>query len=207
MHIVIEERPPSTAPPSSRRKRVARLAALAALTTGVVVPSAMQLYGNPSFQPLQQAQNFMSLMEQRSPGVRTVADMIKKALSPAASAESPRQRALGKIRVPEVPAALGNVIFPPEAPLEIAMLDLLPLPPGAPPLEFGPPGSVGPPFSPPPSGGVPPALPPGSPGPPGPPGAPPTVPEPATWLMMLLGFGFVGARLRRRSQRQVLGIG
>jgi choice-of-anchor C domain-containing protein len=30
-----------------------------------------------------------------------------------------------------------------------------------------------------------------------------TVPEPATWSMMLLGFGFVGIATRRRSQRSV----
>ncbi|OYW47289.1 MAG: hypothetical protein B7Z33_01635 [Sphingomonadales bacterium 12-68-11] len=36
-------------------------------------------------------------------------------------------------------------------------------------------------------------------------GVPPTtgaVPEPATWLMMILGFGFVGALMRQRSQRR-----
>ena len=51
-------------------------------------------------------------------------------------------------------------------------------------------------------------LPPGGPSGPGsgpPPGPVPAVPEPATWLMMLLGFGAVGTMLRaapRRSRRE-----
>jgi hypothetical protein len=31
-----------------------------------------------------------------------------------------------------------------------------------------------------------------------------TTPEPATWAMMLIGFGFVGAAMRRRSQHQAV---
>jgi hypothetical protein len=31
-----------------------------------------------------------------------------------------------------------------------------------------------------------------------------TTPEPATWAMMLVGFGFVGAAMRRRSQHQAV---
>lgn len=54
------------------------------------------------------------------------------------------------------------------------------------------------------SGGGPGVLPPSS--PPGPPNGdlvPPVVPEPATWAMMILGFGAIGATLRRRRSGAV----
>jgi PEP-CTERM motif len=32
------------------------------------------------------------------------------------------------------------------------------------------------------------------------------VPEPATWMMMILGFGFVGAAVRRRRSDEVAAL-
>jgi hypothetical protein len=77
---------------------------------------------------------------------------------------------------------------------------------GTPPIDTPPPPPPGdgtPPIitpPPPPPGGTPPIDTP--PGPPGPPGGPPGVPEPATWAMLILGFGAIGATLRvQRRQR------
>ena len=67
------------------------------------------------------------------------------------------------------------------------------------PILGSPPGGGGGIFIPPGSGG--PVLPPSNPGPPGNPLAPgspsvPAVPEPSTWLMMLVGFAWIGASIR-----------
>lgn len=81
---------------------------------------------------------------------------------------------------------------------------LAPLPPGG----FGLPGGFGPPGSGPPTGPGP-SLGPGPGGPGGPigPGGPgelqppPVIPEPGTWTLLIVGFGAVGAALRRRAGR------
>ncbi|MDZ4375263.1 MAG: PEPxxWA-CTERM sorting domain-containing protein, partial [Phenylobacterium sp.] len=72
------------------------------------------------------------------------------------------------------------------------------LPPGLWPEEPGGPIDTSPPGFPPPPPTGPPTEPPVV--PPGPPTEPPVtaVPEPGTWALMILGFGLIGARLRRR---------
>lgn len=63
-------------------------------------------------------------------------------------------------------------------------------------LTFRPDNSPDPFFPIPPGGPVvPPREPPGS--PPSPPGVIPGIPEPATWTVMVVGFGMVGAAVRR----------
>jgi hypothetical protein len=75
---------------------------------------------------------------------------------------------------------------------------------GAPPPENpGGPGPGTPPVTPPDGSGNPPVTPPDGPGTPvtpGNPGNPPAVPEPASWAMMMLGFGLIGFTLRRRHR-------
>jgi hypothetical protein len=96
-----------------------------------------------------------------------------------------------------LPPALVDLVAPP-VPMQMASLEAVPVGPFQTPLP-GPPGF----FSPPPGGFV---FPPGSPNSPPivtPPGSPPpAVPEPATWAMILLGFGMIGWTLRRSQQQE-----
>lgn len=148
----------------------------------------------------------------RSPGERSETDLLKGKANKGPSLTErllgrrangggePEQRALGKIFDTPPEASLGELT---ETPGPIALAappssDLLPL--GS---VGGPPGGVGTPGTP---GGIGTVLPPPTsttPGDPVPPGtdtpvAP--VPEPATWAMMLTGFGFCAAAMRRRRK-------
>ncbi|UUR09350.1 PEPxxWA-CTERM sorting domain-containing protein [Sphingomonas glaciei] len=170
----------------------------------------------------------MALLNARSPGEREQGALtqtkIKKRL-----AFVPRERALGKTFPPKPSPIeqLAEVVIPaPPTPLEI-MPSVTPLVPptaadvinaasliaSAPPFGGGSPiigggspiiggGGLLPP--PPPSGSAPPT----SEVPPGGTVASP-VPEPGSWLTMLLGFGVVGASMRRRRSgaRRLLQVG
>jgi hypothetical protein len=145
----------------------------------------------------------------RSPGERVGG--VLASLKPRKQAAI-HERALPKMRGPVSPLAgivAAPVIppiaaAPPETPLynvvngtptPVATVAATPLPGGAPPIVF--PG-----ITPLPGGGggiifppvvetppvIPPVIPPTTPG----------VPEPATWAMMLIGFGMIGRTLRRR---------
>jgi hypothetical protein len=156
---------------------------------------------------IQRAKSFVELMHQRSPGKRLVGHLVKTKHKRLAKRH---ERALPKIRkpLPEIaaippmgplPPALVDLVAPP-VPVQMASLEAIPIGPfqsplpGAPGLFIPPPGGfVLPPSETP--GGPPPVIP-----PPGPP--PPPVPEPATWGMMLLGFGLIGFSLRRRPGRE-----
>jgi hypothetical protein len=190
-----------------------RVGAAAGLFLAVAAgtPLALQSLASHGFDvpTLGTAQNLLAMLDARSPGERAkgalTATKVKKV-----AALAPHERALGKIirPAPTPPAEFVQAITPP-APKEVipvaappvALGDVIP-PVAAPPLGGG--GGTGIFITPPPGGGTPGS--PGSPGSPGTPGTPetpsvpsvpPAVPEPATWLMMLLGFGFVGSAMRR----------
>jgi hypothetical protein len=141
------------------------------------------------------ARNFMDLIDQRSPGARTEGQLTKT---------KGRHHVLAEHSLPapvRLPANLAEAIAPPE--LALIPVNLGPLPN----VDFLKPPSLGPIFAPPPGGGGGccggggggpggPGGPPASP-PIGPPPGIPAVPEPGTWLTMLLGFGFIGWSIRR----------
>jgi hypothetical protein len=143
------------------------------------------------------AQSLVDLISQRSPGARTEAQLTKtkhRALAERDTAPA----------IAHVPANLAEVIAPPlpdmvpvdlAPPLQLSFFEMPPLP-GL--LMPPPPGGGGVP----PGGGGggccggPPSSPPETP-PNTPP--PPPVPEPGTWMTMLLGFGLVGWAMRRKG--------
>ena len=140
------------------------------------------------------ARSIMDLIDQRSPGARTTAELTKTkarhAVLPEREAAAPEN--LAHILAP-VPAILPVDLGPPAIP-ELTLLSA-PLPP----VFFAPPpgggggvtaccgggGGGG-------SGGG------GTDSPPEVPHVPPAVPEPGTWMTMLLGFGLMGWLLRRQ---------
>jgi PEP-CTERM motif len=148
------------------------------------------------------ARSLVDLMDQRSPGARTEGQLTKTKTkhqtlaehAPAPEAERP-------------PVNLAQLIAPPVP--GVVPVDLGP-PPELKFLDFPPPGVV---FASPPGGG---SVPPGGGGgggggccgggggpPPDAPKPPPTpaVPEPGTWMTMLLGFGVIGWAMRRSGAR------
>lgn len=153
----------------------------------------------------------MALMASRSPGARDGAMLRNTKTARHREAVHPHERVLtgAREREEEWPGYDGIAMEPP------LYLRDLPFEPGAPgglvPLEFGGPSVGG-------GGGFFPGFPIGTPiggggggggflpGVPGTPGTPDTpvvtpVPEPATWMSMILGFGLVGASLRRSARR------
>ena len=172
----------------------------------------------------QRAKSLAELIDQRSPGERTSAELtkLKKAHRVLAKVRTAPKVALAP-PVPPTAIALAKLLLPPPGPVEtlapVALLDA-----GAPPTL----GGI---FIPPPSGGAYPSpgvnlTPPGgSTNPPGgsttPPGdavTPPgddthvtieprdtipvtPVPEPGTWTTMLLGFALIGWQLKRQAKR------
>lgn len=153
-----------------------------------------------------------AMLADRSPGERPAGALasLKHKRQPAL-----HERALPKVRKPESPLA-RILTTPPAPPVEVlpttplyAMVTAPPVPQAL--IRGGPVGGgVIPPVSnvTPPGGGggivLPPQTPetptvPGTPGTPETPSTPnvPPVPEPATWAMMLLGFGLIGWAIRR----------
>jgi hypothetical protein len=186
----------------SRARRSAILAALVslALAGGGFLTLDSVMGGDAVQAAVAKAESLADLIGQRSPGQRTAALLTK----------TKHARALAKARTRphvDVPSQteLAKVLLPPPSP-EVA-LDL------APPLPMAslttPPPLAG--FIVPPSGGGGGGLvsPPGGGGGVSPPGGtetfpsgprqpvPSAVPEPASWALMLLGFGLVGWRARR----------
>lgn len=173
-----------------------------------------------------QASEVLDRFVGRSPGERGETDLIKTkvkrakgkfadkllATAPRAKAGGPEERALGKIFDTPPEEAVNDLSENPLGPLALGGPGsdaLIPLADIASP--GGRPGGSGFP------GGISTVVPPGTSGTPGNPTDPagptdttnpvdPTppvaaVPEPATWALMLLGFGLCGAALRRRHQR------
>lgn len=157
-------------------------------------------------------QSASDLIAQRSPGVRTRANFSKG--KGKFGKEVRLARALPRVREPR-----GFSAPPPEP--GPAFIDAAPLVPGdagpiVPVGGFFPPGGINVPcncdfgpFFPIPGpgiigGGPIIILPPG--GEPGPPEPPPPapIPEPSTWIMMLLGFGALGFTVRRRGNGKAI---
>jgi hypothetical protein len=147
-----------------------------------------------------QAKSLMELLDQRSPGERTAGVLAKtKVAREVAERERPKL----------LPKNLAEVLAPaPADPTDVAVAEpaaelpaVVPSLPGEillPPPGGGlvpPPGVVVPPGG---GGGNPPGGGGGHP-PPGPPDhpPPPPLPEPGTWLTMILGFGMIGWMMRR----------
>ena len=143
---------------------------------------------------VEKAKSFIQLMQQRSPGERTKTMLIKTKHKKILAHE----RALPKVRValPDIPPptfapALIDIVSAP--PVMMASLEAIDIPPL---FQSSPPGV---PIFPPPSLIVPPTETPTTPPIVTPPAA---VPEPSTWMTMLLGFGLIGWQLRRRRPEQ-----
>ena len=192
-----------------RRRRSALLATGAAVAVALAFEFSVASFGGVSMAEAatNQAKSLAELLDQRSPGTRTAGVLTKTKLGRSVLAD---RLAAPK---PVVPKNLAEVLAPPVSALAPTDLDVpvaelapvLPPPPGA--ILLPPPG--GGVFVPPPGGGV--VTPPGGGGtppgggggtPPGPPDTPPDVPppaipEPGTWMTMILGFGLIGWSLRR----------
>ena len=165
---------------------------------------------------VQKAKSLADLIGQRSPGERTEAQLTK----------NKRVRALARHRLPAPrlgtpPSAmdLAKILLPPAAGVPATNpVSVLQAPPVTLAQIVGPGGAifVSPPGGGTPGGGTTPLVtPPGGSTPPGttpsggsnppmitPPTSPelvPAVPEPGTWAMMLMGFGFIGWRIRREK--------
>jgi hypothetical protein len=141
-----------------------------------------------------------ALLADRSPGERPAGALasLKHKRQPAL-----HERALPKVRKPESPLAsiIGTPPVPPvELPLTTPLYAMVSSPPLAQTLVPGGSGGGSPPGeTPPPGGGGGIVVPPETPTTPVTPVTPvtPAVPEPATWGMMLLGFGLMGWAIRR----------
>lgn len=156
----------------------------------------------------------------RSPGARGATDTLKgKAKpklaenTPAPSTTKPTQRALGKTFDEPLQSLAGPLA--PAAPIEFLPLDTsssgatlpaiaLPIPVGGgffSPVTGGFGGGIGGGGGGGGGGGDTPTPPPPAPPPPPPPIAA-AVPEPSTWMLLLIGFAAVGASLRRAKSKQ-----
>lgn len=138
-----------------------------------------------------------AMLADRSPGQRPEGALasLKHKKQPAL-----HQRALPKVRKPESPLAgiVGSPPVPPiEMPPETPLYNMVSAAPDViPPVAIVPGGTPPGSNSPPPGGGGGIVVPPETPTVPQTP-VTPAVPEPATWAMMLLGFGMIGFTLRR----------
>ena len=195
-----------------RRRRRLGLAAGGALVlaAGTAVTVGGMAGSDPVMAAVAKVQSLADLINQRSPGQRTEGVLTKtkraqhslaKVRAPLVHAPAPSATALAKILLPAAEAPIPVVLDAPtpfaqvvEPPLLAEIL--VPTSAGGSPPIVGAPGGGGST----PGGGTPPIVTP----------TPndivptPAVPEPATWAMMLLGFGFIGWRARR--DKAVLGV-
>ena len=197
---------------AKRRRRTA--AAVACLATVVGLPLAWS-FAEPAQAVVEaavsKAEDLADLLGQRSPGERTQDQLTKHARAADTVRTQPKPVGPrvhpGGVDVPST-TALIDLLQPQPVPVEIASANLLPAVAGTPTLGAilgstpggaitpGGGGSIG--------GGGGGAL-------PGPKTTPrdvitpvSAVPEPGTWAMMLLGFGLIGWRARRRQPARKL---
>lgn len=185
-----------------RRRIVLASAAILSIALGTAFSVASFTGVDLANAAVQRARSFSDLLNARSPGERTEGQLSNTKHRHAVLADRDAEPAdikqpLKNFAEALLPTAPPEVIIdaPPQVP-EFA----LQLPP--PPVFFTPPGGG---VVTPPGGGTPPPGGPGGPpnqppeNPPPPPNPPPALPEPGTWLMMILGFGMVGLALRRNA--------
>ena len=190
-----------------RRRRVAAFTACLAATIGL--PIAWML-AEPArvvaATAIEEARDLADMLNQRSPGSRTQAELTKHARVAAKVHPGPKVAPPATAPTPPTAAALVDLLLPPVEPAAVALQDTPPLAPpptlgaifaSAPPVSAPPGGGgIGQVIAPPGDGGIthlptsePKEVPPIS-----------AVPEPGTWAMMLTGFGLIGWRLRRRRR-------
>lgn len=189
-----------------RRRRRRTAAALVCLCLATSVPLTLSFAdftaGDVLEAAVARAQSLADLLDKRSPGERTEAQLTKTKHQRVLA----RHRAAPKQPAPPHEVTLTNILMGPPQPLPVelaAAAPLMPVPTPALATIIGSPGGGGSIIGSPGGGG----------GVVGPPGGdtpqsnpkdtrepvidtPPAVPEPATWAMMLLGFGLIGWRVR-----------
>lgn len=195
-----------------RRRRLAAAAALSVLLAGAGTFSLAGLNGSDVVHAaVNHAQSLAEMLSQRSPGKRTQAQLAKHRKAPRALAKERHHLAppVAQDRITP-PEELARLLLapPPDFPLELGtpavlaqlqppptLADMINPPPGgSPPADFAPPPGGGSTVSP-PGGSTPETFPTEQPREPI--TVPSAVPEPATWALMLMGFGFIGWRARR----------
>ncbi|WP_097063151.1 PEPxxWA-CTERM sorting domain-containing protein [Sphingomonas guangdongensis] len=181
------------------RHRVAACAVTCALSLGVLVGPGREIVGQ-----VLRGESLSKILAGRSPGFRSEAGLIKVKGKDLALRRTPRQQRvlpLLRTRDPIFPVEdvdlSGSSFLPVTAPIDLpggTFTDspVNPVYPGGP-IFPGPSGF--------------PILPPGIPMPPpntepAIPQPTPPIPEPATWAMMVIGFGSIGAALRRARARK-----
>ena len=191
-----------------RKRIIAATCASLALGGGLSLSLSGLTAADAVYASVQKAKSLADLLGQRSPGERTEGQLTK----------TKRAGALARHRLPLVvkpltPSAtdLAKILLPPAAELPVDFAKPVPLvvPPPTLASIIVPPGGGSTPIVTPPGGTTPGGSPPGG-SPPGggnpplisPPTSPeliPAVPEPGTWATMLLGFAFIGWRVRREK--------
>lgn len=182
----------------SFRKRKLRLLGAGLLTFSLTGALAVATFGGNDLAnaTIARVKSVLELINQRSPGHRTEAHLTK--IKHRRLATRIHERALPKIRT-ELPfppidysPALVDILATPPPSVQFALGEV-PVPPIT---QTFPPG--GPPSGPPtfivPQVNTPPIVPPVT----------PAVPEPSTWMTMLVGFALVGWRIRRTAARTLL---
>jgi hypothetical protein len=172
----------------SRRRKWARVACLGGLVVFPIRWTLAEPAGAVVEAAVGKAQDLADLLSERSPGMRTQDELTKHV------------RAAPKVRTPSKPAAhpqapaLVGVLQPPLVPVEVAFAEP---PPFSPPTTLQTFLASTPGFTPPGDNHDGPAtLPSAQPRQVVPPTS--AVPEPGTWAMMLMGFGLIAWRVRRR---------
>ena len=180
---------------NSKRLAIAALAGTAVVAGVAMAPGGRDLVSGTGT-------DLMSMLSARSPGVRSEGAVTTKGPRMAALSQpaAPRRHAAAVVPPAAIPAASAPVAL--AAPAAVA-----PVAPIAPAVAAAPVYAAAPAFIPGPGGGstllpLPVILPGG-----GdddvtitPPSPTPAIPEPGTWLMMIVGFGILGTALRRRRR-------